>query len=74
MLKPERGDGIIIGASRPAHLKQNMAFLGKGKLPEDVAQAVEEAWEISRADAPEYFTLYTAPGRQEGGRPARRKR
>lgn len=74
MLKPERGDGIIIGASRPAHLKQNMAFLGKGKLPEDVAQAVEEAWEISRADAPEYFTLYTAPGRQEGGRPTRRKR
>ena len=60
MLKPERGDGIIIGASRMEHLKKNIAFLDRVKLPDDVVNAMKNAWEISRADAPEYFRLYEA--------------
>lgn len=58
MLKARRGDGIIIGASRLSQLEQNMAALEKGKLPDEIVQAVWEAWEISRADAPEYFKYY----------------
>ena len=60
MLKKGRGDGIIIGASRIEHLKKNIAFLDRGKLPDDVVKAMKNAWEISRTDAPEYFRLYEA--------------
>ena len=58
MLREERGDGIIIGASKLDHLKQNLAAAGKGPLPETVTAAFERAWETCRADSPEYFTLY----------------
>ena len=31
-------------------------------LPEAVVTAFEQAWQISRADSPEYFTLYQGKG------------
>lgn len=58
MLKEERGDGIIIGASKLNHLKQNMETMKAGPLPESILKAFEEAWDVCRKDSPEYFTLY----------------
>ena len=58
MLKEERGDGIIIGASKLNHLQQNMEAVKKGPLPDPILKAFDAAWEVCRADSPEYFTLY----------------
>lgn len=58
MLYGERGDAIIIGASKLDHLRQNMAAMKAGPLPEDVRAAFDEAWRIAGPDSPEYFTLY----------------
>ena len=62
MLKGERGDAILIGASKLSHLRQNMASLQAGPLPEAVVAAFEQAWQLCRADSPEYFTLYRGKG------------
>ena len=58
MLDGDRGDAILIGASKLDHLKQNMKTLKAGPLPPDLLEAFEQAWKISRPDSPEYFTLY----------------
>jgi len=58
MLKEERGDGIIIGASKLSHLMQNMETMKAGPLPESILKAFTEAWDVCRKDSPEYFTLY----------------
>lgn len=58
MLKRERGDGIIIGASRLEQLEQNIATIRNGELPDKIVKAFEDAWQTSRIDAPEYFKYY----------------
>ena len=58
MLRRERGDGIIIGASKLAHLQQNLETVKAGPLPDAVLEAFEQAWTVCRPDSPEYFTLY----------------
>lgn len=58
MLNGERGDGILIGASKLHHLKQNMSSLKAGPLPDDVVDAFETAWQLTKENSPEYFTLY----------------
>lgn len=58
MLNPERGDGIIIGASSSEQLIQNISYVSKGNLPDDVVKTIEDAWIVSKVDAPEYFTFY----------------
>ena len=70
MLKAERGDAILIGASKLAHLTGNMAAVKAGPLPEDLAAAFEEAWSITKGDSPEYFTLYKGKGSVGGEKPA----
>ncbi|MBD5156807.1 MAG: aldo/keto reductase [Butyrivibrio sp.] len=62
MLNGERGDAVIIGASKLNHLKQNISAMDAGELPTDVENAFEEAWSICKADSPEYFTLYNGLG------------
>lgn len=62
MLNEQRGDAIIIGASKLSHLRQNMESLKAGPLPEKLAAAFEQAWKITRPDSPEYFTLYQGTG------------
>ena len=59
MLDGSRGDAILIGASKLGHLQQNMDTLKAGPLPEEMLQAFEQAWAVTKADSPEYFTLYT---------------
>lgn len=58
MLNGERGDAILVGASKIDHLKQNMETLKAGPLPDDMLAAFEDAWIISKNDSPEYFTLF----------------
>lgn len=62
MLKGERGDAIIIGASKLSHLTQNIETIKQGPLPEDVVDAFEKAWAMTKANSPEYFTLYKGKG------------
>ena len=57
-LKVENGDGIIMGASSCLQLEQNINGLNGDKLPEAVVNAMEEAWELCKADSPEYFRYY----------------
>ena len=58
MLRGERGDRVIIGASKLRHLQDNLSYFKKGGLSEETVRAFEEAWQICRTDSPEYFTLY----------------
>lgn len=58
MLKGDRGDAIIIGASKLGHLAQNLAAPGRGPLPDAMIEAFDRAWGLCKADSPEYFTLY----------------
>ena len=62
MLNGERGDAILIGASKLGHLKQNMETVKAGPLPEEVVDAFERAWEVTKGDSPEYFTMYKGKG------------
>ena len=62
MLNVERGDAIIIGASKADHLKQNMETVKAGPLSDAVVDAFEKAWQHCKADCPEYFTLYKGKG------------
>lgn len=59
MLDSERGDAVIIGASRLEQFIQNMDAVKKGPLPDEICKVMDEAWEISKVDAPEYFKFYT---------------
>lgn len=54
----ERGDAIIIGASRLSQLEQNISAVEKGALPDDVVSAFNKAWSVSKAESPEYFKYY----------------
>ncbi len=58
MLKEERGDGIIVGVSKITQLQQNVEASKQGPLPDDIVDAFEDAWNICRSDAPEYFRFY----------------
>lgn len=62
MLNSDRGDAILIGASKLSHLIQNMNAVKAGPLHEEITAAFEQAWNITRPDSPEYFTLYRGKG------------
>lgn len=58
MLNPERGDAIIIGASKLSQLEQNIAAVNGGPLPQELVDAFAKAWATTKADAPQYFRFY----------------
>ncbi|MBR3016532.1 MAG: aldo/keto reductase [Clostridia bacterium] len=62
MLRGDRGDAVIIGASKLNHLQQNLSAVKNGPLPQEIAAAFEQAWQITKGDSPEYFTLYKGKG------------
>lgn len=62
MLDGDRGDAILIGASKMNHLIGNMETVKAGPLPDDVVAAFDKAWELCRGDSREYFTLYKGKG------------
>jgi aflatoxin B1 aldehyde reductase len=50
-------DGVIIGISSFDQLKSNLKDLEKGPLPEEVVDALDEAWRIAKSEAPNYWHL-----------------
>lgn len=50
-------DGVIIGVSSIEQLDQNLKDCEKGPLPEEVLQALDQAWRISKPDTPNYWHL-----------------
>ncbi|KDQ50261.1 hypothetical protein JAAARDRAFT_211846 [Jaapia argillacea MUCL 33604] len=48
-------DGIILGASSAAQLIQNCEDSEKGPLPQDVLDALDEAWSVVMSRAPLYW-------------------
>ncbi|SCH80110.1 L-glyceraldehyde 3-phosphate reductase [uncultured Clostridium sp.] len=64
MLNERRGDAILVGASKLSHLKQNMEAVNAGPLPSDVADSFSSAWELCKADSPEYFTFYKGTAKE----------
>ncbi|KAJ7037906.1 NADP-dependent oxidoreductase domain-containing protein [Mycena alexandri] len=56
VLKKELGDAVILGASSPKHLEENLAALDKGPLPEEVVQALEGGWEHTRVFSLKYWS------------------
>jgi len=48
-------DGVIIGASSLAQLESNITDLEKGPLPDDVVQALDEAWLIAKATTADFW-------------------
>jgi aflatoxin B1 aldehyde reductase len=48
-------DGVIIGVSSLKQLEGNLSDMGKGPLPEDVVQALDQAWLINKGTAPRYW-------------------
>ena len=69
MLDGDRGDAILIGASKLNHLISNMETVKAGPLPEKIVAAFDKAWEISRGESREYFTLYRGKGSIGGEKP-----
>jgi len=47
--------GVILGASSMQHLEQNLAAMRSPSLPEAVASAYDEAWEVVRPTCIKYF-------------------
>ena len=62
MLDADRGDAILVGASKLDHLIENIDTVKAGPLPEEVVTAFDQAWELSRGVSREYFTLYRGKG------------
>ncbi|KAI8871736.1 keto reductase [Ramicandelaber brevisporus] len=54
-----KGDAVIIGASRPVHLTDNLQNLGKGPLPDDVVSAFNDGWRITMPDSEGYIRTNT---------------
>lgn len=48
-------DGVLLGISSVAQLENNLDNLEKGPLPDNVVQALDEAWQISKADSANYW-------------------
>lgn len=53
-LKGEKGDAMIIGASRPEQLQPTMDTCNAGPLPDELVQLMEDVWAAVRSDAPRY--------------------
>lgn len=50
-------DGLLIGVSSEEQLKTNLACIDKGPLPQEVVEALDEAWLISKARSANYWHL-----------------
>jgi len=60
-LKPEQGDGLIFGASKPSQMEETIKGLQKGPLKSESAKRVDEVWEKIKHDAPlDNFHSYAA--------------
>lgn len=56
-MKDNGRDGIVIGVSNFAQLEANLRDVQKGPLPEEVVEALDRAWLITKATTPNYWHL-----------------
>jgi aryl-alcohol dehydrogenase-like predicted oxidoreductase len=54
LLRHSAADSIILGASRIEQLRENLAALEDGPLPDDLLAACDRVWESLRGPAPRY--------------------
>lgn len=47
-----KGDGLVIGASRVEQLHQTVEYLKKGPVSDKAAKAIDEIWELIKHEAP----------------------
>ena len=52
MIKPEFGDGIVIGASRPQQLEQTLRDIEYGPLEARIAKRIDTVWDLVKDQAP----------------------
>lgn len=45
-LKSSHGDGIVIGSSSTAQLKENLEAMREGPLPQEIVDALDEGWRV----------------------------
>ncbi|CAL5871204.1 uncharacterized protein PFLUO_LOCUS5451 [Penicillium psychrofluorescens] len=50
-------DGILIGVSSFEQLESNLENIRKGPLPQEVVEALDQAWMIAKPTAPNYWHL-----------------
>jgi len=50
-------DGLIIGVSNIEQLESNLKDAEKGPLPQEVLDALDKAWLVSKPDTPNYWHL-----------------
>ena len=56
VLKREKGDAIIIGASSVKHIEENLRFLEDGReLPGEIVEALERGWRRVKGVSASYF-------------------
>jgi aflatoxin B1 aldehyde reductase len=48
----KKGDGLIIGASRPEQVHQTLEYLKKGPISDKAAKAIDEIWQLIKHEAP----------------------
>lgn len=58
MLNGDRGDAILIGASRLNHLVENINSITAGPLPSEMVEVFSDAWELCKDDSAQYFAFY----------------
>lgn len=51
ILKPEHGDGIILGASKVQQLAETLQSLDQGPLPESIVTKINHIWELVKDEA-----------------------
>jgi aflatoxin B1 aldehyde reductase len=52
ILSGDKGDGIIFGAHKLAQVEQTIGYLRAGPLPADIADRINELWEVIKHEAP----------------------
>lgn len=57
-LKVDRGDSIIIGASSKSQLINNLESINNGPLENEILNVLDEAWNLCKNDAPDYYKFY----------------
>ena len=57
-LKKDHGDAIILGASSINQLLSNLKAADAVALPEDLVEAFQMAWQITKSDSPPYFSFF----------------
>ncbi|KAI9827943.1 MAG: hypothetical protein M1826_006139 [Phylliscum demangeonii] len=53
-LRPELGDGVVIGVSSLTQLVENIDIAEAGPLPDHLVKAIDDVWPVVRDEAPSY--------------------